>query len=431
MRARFDFPHTFIVVSILAVAALITAFAFGPSGSAHDEEGDVGAAIYRSAGPDSHDLIPLDPRTLDDMENAESISLPVSPWSLLISRDGKVVTGIDNDGKLIVQNRSTGGSLAVQNEWTEADAGAFSVAGFGWPVALNADGSKVLVQLAGGSISWWKVFDTATGETLVEIREESGWSSPGVFQVDPVGWKLYHLLEAEVTVAKQEAPVSAQLVSFDLSTGAELGRTELNDVEIGAWDGDLDPDPNGNMPIHNNYIPGLAISPDGSELAIVHVTDDGVTLIDTASLTVSRTITMHTKTSLLGKVFAFIAPQDAAAKLSAGESKTAFYADGEHLYVSGQTSTVDGENQIHEGHGLSVVSLDDGEIERQTLEGVWVDRVVELSDGEIILTGYDYRAKNPNVSAQIIARLDAGAKDVIAERTIFPDFVSFVIVPAT
>ena len=48
----------------------------------------------------------------------------------------------------------------------------------------------------------------------------------------------------------------------------------------------------------------------------------------------------------------------------------AFYAaDGEQLYVSGQTSTVDGEDQTYKGLGLSVVSLDDGEIERQTLVG--------------------------------------------------------------
>jgi DNA-binding beta-propeller fold protein YncE len=431
MRARLDARRTLFIVSILAVIALVGAFAYGPTGVAHDEDGDVNAAIYRSAGSDSHTLIPLDPRTLDDVETAESLPLPVTPWSLLVSRDGHVMAGVDNDGKLLVRNDVTGANLAVPQEWIEEQAGAISTAGYGWPVALNADGSKVLVQLAAATISWWKVFDTTTGEVLTEIREETGWSDASVVQVDPIGWKLYHLIESDVSVSKQEAPVPAELVAIDLNTGKEIGRTKLPDVEIGAWQGDLDPDPNGNMPIFNNYIPGFALSPDGAELAIVHATDDGVTLVDTATLTVSRTITMHEKSSMLGKIFAFIAPQTAEAKYSQGMGRTAFYAaDGERLYVSGGTTSIDGETQVVEGHGLTVISLEDGEIDGKTLGGMAIDRLVEFPDGTIYATGFDYRPEHRNTPAQVIARLDAGATDVEAQRTLTHEYFAFVIVPA-
>jgi hypothetical protein len=366
------------------------------------------------------------------MEASESLALPVTPWSLLVSADGHVMAGVDNDGKLIVRNDVTGGNLAVPQKWTEDEAGGVGVAGYGWPYALNTDGSKVLVQLPAASISWWKVIDTTTGEVLTEIREETGWDNAGVLQVDPVAWKLYHLIESEVSVSKQEAPVPAELVAIDLNTGKEIGRTKLPDVEIGAWEGDLAADPNSNIPIFNTYNPGLALSPDGQELAIVHATDEGITLVDTSTLTVSRTITMHEKSSMFGKIFAFIAPRTAEAKFSQGMGRTAFYAaDGERLYVSGGTTSIDGETQVVEGHGLMVVSLDDGEIERRTLDGMAIDRLVELPDGSIYVTGFDYRPEYQNTPAQVIARLDAGATDVEAQRTLTHEYFAFVIVRNT
>jgi hypothetical protein len=429
MRARSDVLRTLFVVSTLAIAALIAAYAFVPSGVAYDENGDAAAAVFRSdADGASKTLIQLDPRTLDDVGQGDT--LPVRPETVLYSSDGKVIAGVDDEDHLLVRTGSS--EIRMKTEWAEVRSGNFSTSGPGWPIAFNKDASKLLVQIPAASVGWWKVFDAATGEALIEIREDPTWSSTGIVQVDALNWKLYYLRESDVSVATQESTVPAELVGYDLNTGTEIGRTQLTAVEMGSWEGDLDSDPNGYMPIFYNYIPGFAVSPDGSELAIVHAVDDGITVVDTATFTVSRTISMHDKTSLLGKVFAFIAPQQAEAKYNEGQGRMAFYAaDGEHLYVSTNLQIIDGEEQTYIGHGLSVISLDDGEIQSETLDGVTVDHVTELPDGSIFVTGLDYSPEYRDTAAFTIARLDPGANDVEAERTFVNEYVSFVIVPST
>ncbi len=187
----------------------------------------------------------------------------------------------------------------------------------------------------------WKVFDVATGKVVAAIQGDSTRGDWGNVAVDPVFWRMYQLQESspgsEVTMQTQPA----ELIVFDLNTGDIAGKTELPDVQIGSWTDESQGDEATDEPLFVAYSPGPAISPDGRQIAIVHATDDGITLVDAMAVKVERTLTMKPKTNLLDQLFALLplAPQTASAKMVEMTNIRATYAaDGKRAPSSMATT---------------------------------------------------------------------------------------------
>jgi hypothetical protein len=421
MRTRSFLLRSTAVLSILAVVSLVAAFAFNPTSVAHDETGEVNATIYRSLGASYPWLQELDSQTLGDLESATLFEASFLPWTAVFSRDGSTMAAMTDGGQAVIQRSVSGSEIS-----------RFPVGG-GSPVALNANGSKVLVRIQGSTFGWWRVIDTATGEMLIEIEERTSFGGPGLYQVDPVDWTLYRLVERITLESKPGGHRPVELVAYDLTLGREIARTDVPGVEMGVQNGRYASELADTSLEHAGFVPGFALSPDGTELAIVHATDDGITLIDTATLQITRTLTIHQKSSRLDRLFSYLplAPQSASAKFNEGTVRTAFYdSDGDQLYVSGNDATFD-DLRGYEGFGLSVISLDDGAIERTVLDDVSVGQLIELDDGRLAVSAVHYGPGRPREPAgTLIATLEPDATSVIKKR-LLPDFVTFVIVPST
>jgi hypothetical protein len=406
----------FVRLAILCCLLMLT-FNLRAAGVAHDDAGASDLIILRSITPaDGSDteMLPLDLKTLADEPASATFAIDpeIMPWSVVFSRDGQTVAGMTGGDTLeiIVKRRLDGPILS-----------RIPTEGAMWLYSLNADGSKLLVVVNSDGLSpSWKTFDTSSGAMTAEFKP--GFGDLGFLNqqvVDPVSWKLYRLYPDGVEAINYQFPKGpANLVVTDLNTNAEVGRVRLPDVLIGT----TVEDPGSNNAVMNNTLPGIALSPDGSEIAIVNATEDEISLVNTKTLTVIETVTMHEPTGLVEHLFGLLplAPQTAEAKASEGEGRIALYAaDGDHLYVSGFFAEFSRDVQSYSGDGLSLVNLSDGEIESHLLDGVTVQELVQDSGGDLYATGVEYRPDNKGYPYTFVAaRLDEGASSVLAERRI-------------
>jgi hypothetical protein len=185
-------------------------------------------------------------------------------------------------------------------------------------------------------------------------------------------------------------------------------------------------------PLFVSRMPGIAISPDGRQLAIVHVTDDGITLIDATALKVERTLTMKSKASLFDLLFALLplAPRIASAKMAdLTDAGGTYAADGTHLYVYGDDERITADEQEMHGHGISLVDLKDGTIEAHALDGIAIDQILTLpGEKGIYLAGTDYSKYSPSAGAPyLIAHLD-DSLNVLATREL-PAYAILMALP--
>jgi hypothetical protein len=283
--------------------------------------------------------------------------------------------------------------------------------------------------------SGWKVFDTATGDLITSIPSDEEWGNNFIRQVDPVQWKLYRLEQSDSNEVVGDAPKQARLIAIDLDSGSELRELALPDVLIGSWkDASAPLDPHTGQPVLHYLNPGLALSADGRQLAVVHADENVVTLMDASDLSIERTLSLKAKTGLFDHLFSFVllAPATASAKAPVvGATISATYsADGDYLYLGG-TDVIPGDLQSNqEGRGLRVVSLSDGEYRAQAFDGFEVNQIFPLANGQIYLTGIDWGAASKSDQPYVIARLDGKTLKPLAIRA-FPIFMWFYFLPAT
>jgi hypothetical protein len=441
-------PGLFIRMAILC-CLLALSFGFRGSGIiAQDASSSSNVVILRTEGFTSDDLIRLDPNTLADGPSVFSSGgdSTILAGSMLTSRDGQTIAVMNGQRDVLVQ-RGLGGSVLlripeINPNWS--------------PIALSADGSKLLMWFWSGSDAVaWRVYDTATGKKIADFQFHSGISSVFIRPVvDPVGWKVYGFVQGNrdypktrpwsnrwqqikagnYDVALQPSEQSpSTIIATDLMTGEETGQVSLPKLVTGTWEEDLDPDPNSFLPMYRQMIPGIAISPNGQEIAIVDASSNEITLVDTKTIKIERTLTMHANASLFDRLFALLplAPRTASAKTPVGVALTASYsADGRQLYVGGWEGKVENNVWSQRGLGLSRVDFKDGAIKSHVLDGVDVYQFAEVSNGDLFVAGYDIRSDDSTYDTHgMIARLDRNADKVVAERT-FSDYVEFVIVPS-
>ncbi|MFL5759156.1 MAG: hypothetical protein ACJ789_05420 [Thermomicrobiales bacterium] len=426
MNARRWTPSSRLLVSALIIVGILIA-APGPASDAHGDRDAAGAVLARTSTDYLTDLQPLDPQTLADDGN----QLPAQgdehflPGTMMTSKDGKTVAGISPINEIIVEDAATRTVRA-----------RIDPHGSVFLTALSQDGSKIIASVdvdystANLQPPSWKLFDVATGSVSATIQGNGDWGS---VQIDPVSWRMYQLQVSDPSSAPTQTH-PAKLTVFDLNTGHVAGQTDLPDVQMGSWTDESRGDKATGEPLFVEFSPGIAISPDGRQIAIVHATDDGITMVDAATLTVERTLTMHAKTSLLDRFFASLplAPRTASAKMAELTDTHAVYtADGRQLLVYGDDSQIKDDGPVYHGRGISLVDVKDGTIEAHALDGIALDQIVALpGDNGLYLAGTVWKDYSPTESAPyMIAHLDLDTLNVLASREL-PTYVLLVVLPS-
>ncbi|HET8524231.1 MAG TPA: hypothetical protein VFL82_13430 [Thermomicrobiales bacterium] len=254
----------------------------------------------------------------------------------------------------------------------------------------------------------------------------SGNRGNGQTLFDPSGSRLYYA--AGDPTATSDGPWPLTIVAYDLNTGQESTRLSLPSILIGTmYNGVID-----QVPVANVMAPAIALSPDGSRIAVVHADSEQLTLIDAQHMTVIKTVPVVHPKSILNRLFSWVAPQTAEAKYMTGSSRSAvFSADGRALYVYGSEATItEGNREVERGLGLELVDANSGEIKAASLDGVLIDQVLPGPGGQnLYLSGPDeswYTAQGE--PSYTVRRLDAATLDTHAQRT-FPDVRRILLAP--
>lgn len=435
----------------------LVAPAAGATGSpAHPDAS--GYQLFVSSGPDVSDqrLTELDTVTLADDPGGETIDLDSQSsrqasgprhvhtrW--VASNDGSTLVGaVYRDGADHGQSPVENLTLIVRDGWTGAERDRFSIAeAVAYPAIplVSADGSTVvfaadretlvherMIRASSWSVrfrraqDWastvdlydgnpppmlrWYVYDTASGRlrTTVDAAGPQMW---GVW-IDPTGSRLYYLVGS--TSPPGTAGAATRIIAHDLRTGAETGQVELPEVGGGVWREE--------GYVTMQLMPGAALSPDGSTLAVVATDLSRVTMIDTGRMAVERQVAVRSTPGALERLGRWLGllPAEAAAKGTAGTRVAAVYApDGRHLYVFGETTVMSADEPFaRHGLGLTVIDLTNGEIVASAFPDVWFLQVLPAPDGHAIYTVQ-------GTLDDLVQRVDAETLEVEAERTFAGD----------
>lgn len=259
-----------------------------------------------------------------------------------------------------------------------------------WIQDIAPDGTRLYAlrrdQETSGSASplqrtTYYVLSTATGRVLHArtIRH----SCCGFDVYDVARQRLYTLSAATAGDAHSASQVP-QLLTEDLRTGRQIGHLALPGLHAGSWNTTRQLD---GAPLMRAWTPGLALSPDGAHLAIVDPSSDQLTLIDTATLRVARTVTLHRAQSLPQRLGAFLGllPQIAYAKGAEGVSLSAQYSpDGRLLYVTGTQGSVGKSGTFTWTQlGLRVVDVRSGTIVADRFKGTPLMQTIVAPDGSV------------------------------------------------
>jgi len=374
--------------------------------------------------PPSMTLVPLDARTLSDRQDRPPLTFATR--FITVSPDGALLATFDYvraGGPLSPPGDTT---VTIRDNRTGAARGSFHPPAPVIGTRLSRDGARLVVQpypSGGAPPDEWDVLDTADGHLLATVNAApSNDYVPTLIDADAQA--LYRFITA-APAATAPGPRPISLIAYDLRTGAERGRLALPEVTTGSW-------PTGRMvqgeAVRAALSPGIALSPDGRQIAIAHADTDRVTLIDTQHLTIARTINLTGGSGLL-HVLGLI-PQPVAAKgpPGVGTSRDAIYApDGRSLYLSGaQTLLDDHDAQTFHSRGLTRLDLTRNTITADALPGRTINWVLPAPDGQSIFVfgpkegEGDSHILLPDVPS-LLQRLDARTLAVRAERE-FPSY---------
>jgi len=275
------------------------------------------------------------------------------------------------------------------------------------PLAIQTvsdDGSRLGVLLTAGAHPSWLTLDGRTGKVLRSINLPDFCCREPL--LDASGSRLYL---AESTAAHQ-----LSVAAFDLASGTQLASLTLPSVPAGSW---------GAGPgITQYWAPGLAISPDGQQLAVLDGRADTLTVIDTPSMKVASIRSIAPPRGALERLGALLGltPTTAEAKgLREGATYTLrFSRDGRSLYLLGSRASVDASHETHTDLGIERIDVASGELRATDLSGRAVWWRDEAADGSALYAVTSAFAGEEDCPC-ILQRLDPTTLDVTATRT-FP-----------
>jgi hypothetical protein len=362
-------------------------------------------------------LLPLDPETLGDPGGGVRVELGNAIWT--VSGDGMTLVQIEyarhTGGRLppeevtiVVRDGLTGGERA---RFHPPEQVAFP--------HLSEDGARLVVQtgqdMGDPRPTTWYVLDTTDGRPLATARSgEVGWHQ---VWLDPGARRLYQLVTANPAAGgiANTRPLPIRIVAHDLTTGEEAGRLDLPEVLGGIWQTERSAQ---GFPVMAELRPGIALSPDGRRLAIVHADAELLTLVDAERLAIERTIPLAHPVNLLERLG--LAPRVARAKVVEGATRRAVFApDGRRLYVHGVALTADDGGQPAErGLGLLAVELERGAVLAAALPDARLAGLAPAPDGRSVYAFGSATAERGDIrtAPSQLWRLHGDSLAILAER---------------
>lgn len=428
------FHHVFRMVILLA--AFLTAST--PLAMATAEvSATVPYALYAST-TSMNELHQLDPTTLTDLGDARMLESSM-PWpQLATSADGSTFVLIYNDQIIGEKADAEPSAIVIQDGVHGKERLRIPLKGdTAFSPLLSADGSRLVVQVgtlmcgpSGCGPQSWFCYDTRTGKRIstIEGPNDPAWPS----MIDAGGHRLYvpftnrSASSTPVTTATAAAegakgPWPLQIAGYDLDTGREIAHLTLPNVMAGSWQqGMID-----QMPRMETVQPAIALSPDGTGLAVIDAGMQTLTVVAADTLKITATHDLHRSASKLEQLARWlgIAPQPAAAKaLEETTLNATFSPDGAQLYLWGDEITIGASMDDIEGHGLGLMRVDlgTGTIADVGLGGKDLVNVLVAPDGaSLYVVAQDtpwWENQSGAGSGYTLRRLDGKTLKVIASR---------------
>lgn len=271
-------------------------------------------------------LLPLDPQTLARDTSREVI--PILPGATAdLSADGKTAVQISEDTNNVrTVDTSTGRMLASFQLPAPISPDT--------PTFLSSDGSKLVFVRDNRGLSSdrsiWYVVDTMTGRTLTTVPTIRTTMGTVVF-VNQATTRLYLVAEGSGDF-RDTGPTLPLMEEYDLKSGDRIADTELRGVLAGSWH--MGRNFRG-LPVFKQWTPGVALSPDGDTIAIVHPDSDTITLLDAHSLRLERTLRFEVQQRQHASSMSNEALANLAGPLGGVTRQAIFSPDGKVLYVTG------------------------------------------------------------------------------------------------
>ena len=382
--------------------------------------------LYLTGSVDGAGLIPIDSLSLRDLSSEPLLrAKPAEPNPCGGSYSGPcaLVTASADASALAVVGYSTSGASRVSV--FDARSGALRArVSPEVPVVvdgLNVDGSRIFArnwppaQLGAERL----VLDAGTGKVL---EREPAFPLDGT----PVAWVIENEtrhLYALMTSADLRAtgPREVEARAWDLRTGKELWRRDLPSLLAGEW---LTGRVGSEGEMRARLVPGIALSPDGRELAVVRAFDccaphGTLWLVDAVRGDLLSQRPYGGATSIFERLFA---PSIALAKEDDEVAVNAsFGADGSVLHVYSQSWKFDGRPEPYQYLGMVAVEVASAKVlgSDVKMEQWWYQNRVHWvrpsSDGEWLYVFLE-RAGNADPKGYVLRRLDPRTLAVLAER---------------
>jgi hypothetical protein len=391
-----------------------------PAGSGAAPPG--GQAVYLEDGRSSGRFVRIHPETLADMPDESGFdSAPPGTTPA----DGSIV--------LTSEWASHSTAVVVRDLRTGAEVASHRLPGDLCCLALSRDGYRIFAaERERGGTTRLRLFDALSGQPIAALPtggDQGPWDS---YWLSPDG--------ARVTVYHQPAaddgPRTPRVTVYDLLGGVEVGRVAADGVLAGQWltKRTVDGEP---TLLWAHWLPGVALSPDGQRLFIVHADRDHLTVVDTQRVAIERTVPLTRPNHVLDHLLDPVRVRVASAKgPSAGVTRQArFSPDGRQLYVitteHSPTPTRHGV-ATRRTDTLGVVDAATGRRLAQAPEGHWVSWIKPSVDGRsLYVLSTEQRSAHVDAPAPgrwLLRRLDGRTLAVLGERDL-DDFRSLVILP--
>lgn len=375
---------------------------------------------------------PLDPATLADLPGASPVTFTGVAPQLLLSADGATAV-------LIRRTAAEPVTVDIQNGINGPERLHFTIGTNAGMALLSREGTRLAISTYVSSMEQrWRVFDTHTGRLVATVTCTGQTSTPYLDAISPDGQLLYHpfyetgtarqpsraMNQVPLARAKRAAPEppwQLWIGAWDATSGKKIAQITIPGVTAGTWpDGAIDGDP-----VAHVVQPAVALSPDGTRLAVVDAAGTRVTLLDARTLRVTGSHALHRPASAAHRFLGWIglAPRVAEAKFMVGDQLSAVFAsDGQHLYLTGTETSVDAARKTTTGKALGVrrINVNTGAITATGLSGSQMQTMIAAPDGRSLYVSGPASPWWVSQSGQetwVLRRLDATTLRPLAERT--------------